>query len=221
MLSLLCLKTFQVNQRFQYNFQLSMCDGTKYNFQLSIVLKVESVDETFEIMKTRPVVCDCHRMQEHYRAGPITQLYGKIQLVSHEKWSLYHLLCSYISQIGANRLIVAMSNKYASGPPWSLWFPFDEPWLSHKTLFWATKEVDFHNECYLILILFKQESGAPILTDDVSLQVFMDHLKKLAVSSAAWRNVECNRCWQDEAAFQLYFSFYVIVKWMLWYMQAA
>uniref|UniRef100_A0A3P8W1J2 Protein transport protein SEC23 n=1 Tax=Cynoglossus semilaevis TaxID=244447 RepID=A0A3P8W1J2_CYNSE len=30
-----------------------------------------------------------------------------------------------------------------------------------------------------------QDSGAPILTDDVSLQVFMDHLKKLAVSSAA------------------------------------
>ncbi|XP_073433959.1 protein transport protein Sec23A isoform X1 [Dendrobates tinctorius] len=30
-----------------------------------------------------------------------------------------------------------------------------------------------------------QETGAPILTDDVSLQVFMDHLKKLAVSSAA------------------------------------
>ncbi|ELV13003.1 Protein transport protein Sec23B [Tupaia chinensis] len=29
-----------------------------------------------------------------------------------------------------------------------------------------------------------QETGAPILTDDVSLQVFMDHLKKLAVSSA-------------------------------------
>ncbi|XP_061407453.1 protein transport protein Sec23A-like [Lethenteron reissneri] len=29
-----------------------------------------------------------------------------------------------------------------------------------------------------------QESGAPILTDDVSLQVFMDHLKRLAVSSA-------------------------------------
>lgn len=33
--------------------------------------------------------------------------------------------------------------------------------------------------------LFLQESGAPILTDDVSLQVFMDHLKKLAVSSSA------------------------------------
>uniref|UniRef100_A0A665T8M4 Protein transport protein SEC23 n=1 Tax=Echeneis naucrates TaxID=173247 RepID=A0A665T8M4_ECHNA len=30
-----------------------------------------------------------------------------------------------------------------------------------------------------------QETGAPILTDDVSLQVFMDHLKKLAVSSSA------------------------------------
>lgn len=29
------------------------------------------------------------------------------------------------------------------------------------------------------------DSGAPVLTDDVSLQVFMDHLKKLAVSSAA------------------------------------
>lgn len=29
------------------------------------------------------------------------------------------------------------------------------------------------------------ESGAPVLTDDVSLQVFMEHLKKLAVSSTA------------------------------------
>jgi len=29
------------------------------------------------------------------------------------------------------------------------------------------------------------EGGAPVLTDDVSLQVFMDHLKKLAVSSTA------------------------------------
>ncbi|KFM78399.1 Protein transport protein Sec23A, partial [Stegodyphus mimosarum] len=28
-------------------------------------------------------------------------------------------------------------------------------------------------------------AGAPVLTDDVSLQVFMDHLKKLAVSSSA------------------------------------
>ncbi|KAM5340171.1 protein transport protein Sec23A [Glossophaga mutica] len=38
-----------------------------------------------------------------------------------------------------------------------------------------------HNNIYA----WGQESGAPILTDDVSLQVFMDHLKKLAVSSAA------------------------------------
>uniref|UniRef100_A0A8C5C6Q2 Protein transport protein SEC23 n=1 Tax=Gadus morhua TaxID=8049 RepID=A0A8C5C6Q2_GADMO len=38
-----------------------------------------------------------------------------------------------------------------------------------------------HNNMYN----WGQESGAPILTDDVSLQVFMDHLKKLAVSSAA------------------------------------
>lgn len=30
-----------------------------------------------------------------------------------------------------------------------------------------------------------QDGGAPVLTDDVSLQVFMDHLKKLAVSSTA------------------------------------
>ncbi|XP_078462491.1 protein transport protein Sec23A isoform X2 [Lampetra planeri] len=37
-----------------------------------------------------------------------------------------------------------------------------------------------HNNMYA----WGQESGAPILTDDVSLQVFMDHLKKLAVSSA-------------------------------------
>jgi protein transport protein SEC23 len=27
--------------------------------------------------------------------------------------------------------------------------------------------------------------GAPVLTDDVSLQVFMEHLKKLAVSSSS------------------------------------
>uniref|UniRef100_A0A8C4QA56 Protein transport protein SEC23 n=1 Tax=Eptatretus burgeri TaxID=7764 RepID=A0A8C4QA56_EPTBU len=37
-----------------------------------------------------------------------------------------------------------------------------------------------HNNMYA----WGQDSGAPILTDDVSLQVFMDHLKKLAVSSA-------------------------------------
>ncbi|XP_068421723.1 protein transport protein Sec23B isoform X3 [Eschrichtius robustus] len=37
-----------------------------------------------------------------------------------------------------------------------------------------------HNNLYA----WGQETGAPILTDDVSLQVFMDHLKKLAVSSA-------------------------------------
>ncbi|XP_072031200.1 protein transport protein Sec23A-like isoform X3 [Amphiura filiformis] len=30
-----------------------------------------------------------------------------------------------------------------------------------------------------------QDGGAPVLTDDVSLQVFMDHLKKLAVSSSS------------------------------------
>jgi len=32
---------------------------------------------------------------------------------------------------------------------------------------------------------FTGEGGAPVLTDDVSLQVFMEHLKKLAVSSQA------------------------------------
>ncbi len=30
----------------------------------------------------------------------------------------------------------------------------------------------------------QQQASAPILTDDVSLQVFMDHLKKLAVSTS-------------------------------------
>ena len=34
-------------------------------------------------------------------------------------------------------------------------------------------------------LFLTQESGAPVLTDDVSLQVFMEHLKKLAVSSTA------------------------------------
>ncbi|XP_044013279.1 protein transport protein Sec23A isoform X2 [Aphidius gifuensis] len=38
-----------------------------------------------------------------------------------------------------------------------------------------------HNNMYG----YGPESGAPVLTDDVSLQVFMDHLKKLAVSSTA------------------------------------
>lgn len=40
-------------------------------------------------------------------------------------------------------------------------------------------------DAYDVTCIIPQESGAPILTDDVSLQVFMDHLKKLAVSSAA------------------------------------
>ncbi|KAK8779912.1 hypothetical protein V5799_018746 [Amblyomma americanum] len=31
----------------------------------------------------------------------------------------------------------------------------------------------------------QEAGGAPVLTDDVSLQVFMEHLKKLAVSSSA------------------------------------
>ncbi|XP_074663106.1 protein transport protein Sec23A-like [Tubulanus polymorphus] len=38
-----------------------------------------------------------------------------------------------------------------------------------------------HNNMYT----WGQEGGAPVLTDDVSLQVFMDHLKKLAVSSSS------------------------------------
>ncbi|KAK9703143.1 Sec23/Sec24 helical domain [Popillia japonica] len=38
-----------------------------------------------------------------------------------------------------------------------------------------------HNNMYS----FGGDGGAPVLTDDVSLQVFMDHLKKLAVSSTA------------------------------------
>ena len=31
----------------------------------------------------------------------------------------------------------------------------------------------------------EQDAGAAVLTDDVSLQVFMEHLKKLAVSSSS------------------------------------
>ncbi|KAK7873471.1 hypothetical protein R5R35_011818 [Gryllus longicercus] len=38
-----------------------------------------------------------------------------------------------------------------------------------------------HNSMYA----YGTEGGAPVLTDDVSLQVFMEHLKKLAVSSTA------------------------------------
>ncbi|XP_071447593.1 protein transport protein Sec23A isoform X2 [Hetaerina americana] len=38
-----------------------------------------------------------------------------------------------------------------------------------------------HNNMYA----YGGDSGAPVLTDDVSLQVFMEHLKKLAVSSTA------------------------------------
>ncbi|GLV40188.1 Secretory 23 [Carabus blaptoides fortunei] len=38
-----------------------------------------------------------------------------------------------------------------------------------------------HNNMYS----YGSDGGAPVLTDDVSLQVFMDHLKKLAVSSTA------------------------------------
>lgn len=42
--------------------------------------------------------------------------------------------------------------------------------------------------CILLLIypfVCPQDGGAPVLTDDVSLQVFMEHLKKLAVSSTS------------------------------------
>ena len=41
--------------------------------------------------------------------------------------------------------------------------------------------------CELTFVfMFFQEGGGHVLTDDVSLQVFMEHLKKLAVSSASW-----------------------------------
>jgi len=47
-----------------------------------------------------------------------------------------------------------------------------------------------HNNMYAyggqdVLVGSSGEGGAPVLTDDVSLQVFMEHLKKLAVSSQA------------------------------------
>ncbi|KOB76598.1 putative Protein transport protein Sec23A, partial [Operophtera brumata] len=41
-------------------------------------------------------------------------------------------------------------------------------------------------EIYLVFLITQlTDGGAPVLTDDVSLQVFMEHLKKLAVSSTA------------------------------------
>ena len=36
----------------------------------------------------------------------------------------------------------------------------------------------------LYTVSMQEGASTPILTDDVSLQVFMDHLKKLAVSSS-------------------------------------
>lgn len=51
--------------------------------------------------------------------------------------------------------------------------------MSYKTCLMITL-------CFLLFAVpLQQEAGAPILTDDVSLQVFMDHLKKLAVSTSA------------------------------------
>jgi len=37
----------------------------------------------------------------------------------------------------------------------------------------------------LWMVCIWQDGGGMVLTDDVSLQVFMDHLKKLAVSSSS------------------------------------
>ncbi|ESP02930.1 hypothetical protein LOTGIDRAFT_185711 [Lottia gigantea] len=44
-----------------------------------------------------------------------------------------------------------------------------------------------HNNMYGFgqIVTSSEDSGAPVLTDDVSLQVFMDHLKKLAASSSS------------------------------------
>ncbi|PIO69549.1 Sec23/Sec24 helical domain protein [Teladorsagia circumcincta] len=40
------------------------------------------------------------------------------------------------------------------------------------------------DDYFHVLIYHGQEGGAPVFTDDVSLQVFMEHLKKLASSSS-------------------------------------
>lgn len=42
------------------------------------------------------------------------------------------------------------------------------------------------SDIYLNMYFDFQDGGAAVLTDDVSLQVFMEHLKKLAVSSSSW-----------------------------------
>ena len=42
----------------------------------------------------------------------------------------------------------------------------------------------YQSHCGHVIVCKQEGVGAPVLTDDVSLQVFMDHLKKLAVSSS-------------------------------------
>ncbi|XP_041353261.1 protein transport protein Sec23A-like isoform X2 [Gigantopelta aegis] len=50
-----------------------------------------------------------------------------------------------------------------------------------RFLLWKVNPSQTHNNMYG----WGQDAGSPVLTDDVSLQVFMDHLKKLAVSSSS------------------------------------
>ena len=48
-----------------------------------------------------------------------------------------------------------------------------------------TSDVPLQGKLLNFVNVLSQDGGAPVLTDDVSLQVFMEHLKKLSVSSQA------------------------------------
>uniref|UniRef100_A0A914CLE9 Protein transport protein SEC23 n=1 Tax=Acrobeloides nanus TaxID=290746 RepID=A0A914CLE9_9BILA len=50
--------------------------------------------------------------------------------------------------------------------------------IEARFLLWKVNPSLTHNNPY------SQEGGAPVFTYDVSLQVFMEHLRKLAVSSS-------------------------------------
>ena len=63
-------------------------------------------------------------------------------------------------------------------------FPFDvasKPLNNNRRVFHILMFKGVPN----VSLYFQDQGGAPVLTDDVSLQVFMEHLKKLSVSAQA------------------------------------
>jgi hypothetical protein len=101
---------------------------------------------------------------------------------STRDFRFYYTVRDHHFLLGRSRFISSKSYSVSSYSPTHFCL-YIYSYASDKDMFFS---------CLLVItvyfsgVSFFQDGGAAVLTDDVSLQVFMEHLKKLAVSSSSW-----------------------------------